>query len=151
MREIVAVIHALAFTGCTVAAEKYMREKAESSEVATLNAENNTQTAAAVREMNNLLRGTTHSKLEMMMWSRNLQQGLDFLPLRKIVHAVSFQDKNDASLLQIADACALIVRYFIEKKPNIGEFVNAFTNDDPQKLANSIEEDSLIGFAVIDF
>ncbi|MFZ1219410.1 MAG: hypothetical protein WAO00_08955, partial [Chthoniobacterales bacterium] len=151
-REMVAIGHSLAFTQCVVAAEKYMREKAETKEVAGLYVENNTQTARTVKELHDLTRGGPQfRRFEVMHWSHSLQLGRDFLPLRKIVHAPSFQEKSDASLLQIADACALLIRFFLEQRRDVDQLVQAFTNNEGQKLGSLINMDSAVGFGLIDF
>jgi hypothetical protein len=151
LREATALEQALAFTLCATAAEQYMRTKADPTEIATLIAENNPQTWKAVRTMHDLLRGTIFTDSEVKDWSSMLKLGPDFLPLRKIVDSVHFQEKDGAYLLQIADACAVIIRYFIEGKGNIGDFIGAFTEGDPRKLSKLISPGSQGGCAVLNF
>lgn len=152
IRDSAAINQSLAFTLCAVAAEQYMRTLADPTEIATLVAENNPQTAQALKTVHDLLRGSLFPDSEMRLWSSEyLKLGPDYLPLRKIVDAVHFQEKNDAYLLQIADACAVIIRYFIEEKRNTGAFVDAFTQGDPTRISRWIAPGSQAGLGLINF
>ena len=71
------------------------------------------------------------------------------LPITKIVDTVHFARKRDAFLLQIADACALIIRYHFEKKPNVWEFFNALTEGKPERL--EIGTGLQGGYAIVNF
>lgn len=123
---------AIAFALCALAAERYMKAHASPLEVASLFAENNKQTWKAIKKMHLLLRGKgARSLTNDAMLSLLLEIASDCLPVRRIVDTVSFQDKDDALFLQIADACALVIRYFYEGNPKASEFINALTLSDP--------------------
>lgn len=127
--------HAVAFAMCAVAAEHYMRIGVDDpEELATLIAENNTQTGKAVTQMHRILRGQVEDSEAIRVWYSTL--GHDDVPLRKIISSVSLKEKNDDFILQLADACALAIRYFIEDKPNVEEFLNAFTQGNLEKIGN---------------
>jgi len=120
----------LAFSLCAIGAETYMRDRADSLEIATLVAENNNDTRRAVKSMHDLLRGRDPlpSANYEGMFSLFSEIAPNSLPIRRIKDTVYFAEKDDAILLQIADACAFILRYFHEKKPHIDEFLDALTN-----------------------
>ena len=108
-RQRLAITHGLAFSLCAVAAEAFMRERA-SNEIATLHAENNTDTQKMIRLVRRSLGGKSKYNLAELM-SKTAQR---YLPIGKIVDEISFHEKDDAFLLQLADACALIIRYALE-------------------------------------
>jgi len=131
--------HMLAFSFCTLAAERYMREQTLISEIATLVAENNNDTRRAVKSMHDLLRGrdTLKSPNSDRMFDSLSEMAIGCLPIRRIKDTVYFAEKADAILPQIADACALIFRYFYEGKPNIDEFLDALTNSNRSVLGSA--------------
>jgi hypothetical protein len=138
----------MAFSLCAVAAEKYMRETAGLSEIGTLVAENNNDTRRAIKFMHNLLRGRDPiaSWSSQGMFSLLSEMAPGCLPMRRIKDTVYFAEKDDAILLQIADACAFILRYFYEKKPHIDEFLDAVTNCNRTALGNP---DNAMGYLAI--
>ena len=58
----------------------------------------------------------------------------DRLPIRKIIDTVHFTRKSGAPFLQIADACALIIRYYFEQNEKAHEFIAALTENTPDRL-----------------
>ena len=88
-----------------------MRGLADPSEVASLTAENNNETRSAVKVMHRLLSGRHRhaSPVEGDMVSMLIEFGNGYVPIRRIVDMVNFTDKEDAFLLQLADACALMI------------------------------------------
>jgi hypothetical protein len=125
----------MAYSLCAVAVEAYMRSNADFTEVAALVAENNTDTRRAVKVMHDILKGK-YRQLESAadIFSLLLEYAPNVLPVRRIVDTVYFAEKNDVFLLQIADACGLIIRYFKERKANVEEFFDALTNYNPKCL-----------------
>src|SRR6266404_8437891 len=96
--------HAVTFTMCAAAAERYMRgTKVDQSEIAKITAENHEKNRRHVKIMHDLMRGQLLDANELKSWSDDLKLNL---PLKKIVDAVSFEEKTDAFLLQVADAAA---------------------------------------------
>jgi hypothetical protein len=53
----------------------------------------------------------------------------NILPVKRIVDSPYFAEKNDAFLLQLADACAVTIRYYLEDKSNADEFFDALTDN----------------------
>ena len=133
--------HALAFSYCCIGAEKYMRSYARPRELAKITAEDNTQTKDKIKLMHNVLRGRYPSALHFMKrLSADMGVDSEFLPLTKIIDAVSFEGKKDAILLQIADACALTIRHFLEGRTDTADFINAFTLGRPECITREIEK-----------
>ena len=127
LREARALDHAIAFSNCAISAEMFMRNHVPDNEVATLTAEDNTETKKTVKLMHDALRGV-HPEYEHWVIQRELTMGLghDFFPLRRIRDTVNFVGKSGAFLLQVADACAWIIRLYLEEKPGLDEFLRAF-------------------------
>jgi hypothetical protein len=138
---------ATAFASCVMAAEKYMRLNAGRNEIATLVAENNTDTRKMVEWMHQVLRGRTRGAQGIFKAFKRFAPG--GLPITKIVDTVHFVRKSDAFLLQIADACALIARYHFENKPNIEQFFAALTDNKPDRLQIGTWERG--GYSIVDF
>ena len=120
--EKVGLDHAIAFSMCIAAAEAFMKEQT-AKEVATVHAENNTDTQKMLRVARLLIIGrANHSVIPFMG-----DAAQKYLPLTKIVDEVSFIEKRDAPLLQLADVCALFLRYAFERKENCESFFDVFT------------------------
>jgi len=152
-RQVAAVNQAFTYSLCVVATERYMRELAEPSEVATLVAENNDNAHKAIKLIHAFLKDKNpHVKL-VHLSSYLKEIGGSYLPISKIVDTVHFASKNEAILLQIADVCAFIVRCFLEKKPHAEDFLNAFTDNTPSLLAPSKtgEDDDPAGYKIFGF
>jgi len=139
---------AMAFCLCALAAEKYMRHCADRSEVASLTAENNTETRRHVKLMHRLLSGRHSSPVEGEMVSLIIEFANGYLPIRRIVDMVNFNDKEDAFPLQLADACALMVRYYFEERTNAADFLDVLTQGNPSLLGNRKER---AGYSVVTF
>jgi Protein of unknown function (DUF3800) len=140
---------AFAFSLCALAAERYMKGVSDPLEIATLVAEDNNETRRMVKEMHLLLRGARqHSDGGDALLSILLEIASDCLPIRRIVDTVSFAEKIDSFLLQIADACALVIRYYFEGRSNAGEFIDALTHGDPSVLG---ARDNPAGFRIVTF
>jgi hypothetical protein len=148
-RSIRATNHTVAFSLCAIAAESFMHSSyVDPKEIATLVAENNAETHKAVREAHNVLAGTIRSEHDRKMFTFiSTQIAPKWLPVRKIVDTVHFAEKHEASLLQIADAYALSIRYCLEEKANAMEFVNWFRQGHP--ALNPVSEDAPIGYNVL--
>jgi len=128
-REQAAVYHAFTYAFCALSAERFMREHTD-REAATFVAELNTDTQQAVKNMCRLLRGKLVNELGGQMTYEMLSSlRPKYLPIRQIKDEVFFTEKDGAFLMQIADACALVLRYYIESKPNCEEFYEAIAPD----------------------
>jgi hypothetical protein len=131
--------HALAFSYCALGAEKFMRDYTSPDEVAKLIAEDSPSTKEEIAKMHSVLRGKYPSaKHYMDRRAEALNLGADFLPIKRLVDAISFEGKREALFLQIADACAVLVRLFIEGRQDISEFVRAFSPSGPERIYRDI-------------
>ncbi|PYK26210.1 MAG: hypothetical protein DME59_08270 [Verrucomicrobia bacterium] len=132
----VAFEHAHALSLCVIGAERFMRGWAAPFELATLTVEDNTETKATVKVMHDAFRGVGHPGL--LKWAKQYPQDVegtaDFLPLRKIVDGVHFVGKSGAFLLQLADACAWIIRCYLEEKPGMEGLLSAFVPRGPHAI-----------------
>lgn len=130
-RDKASLFHSLAYALCVVAAETYMVSQCGADDLARLVAENNTTTQFAVKTTHKVLQGKFNP--EWLDWVCQLA-GVNrrCLPLNRIVDTVHFAEKDDAPLLQLADVCAFIFRYWAEGKSGqyIDEYYDAFTGGD---------------------
>lgn len=91
---------------CLIAVEKYMRE-ADDKEVAALVYENNDQAKKQIRVTQRFLKDHDFTKfLGSDVLSPNYAQ---YLPLTRIVESPLFSEKNESSILQVADAMAFAI------------------------------------------
>jgi Protein of unknown function (DUF3800) len=130
-RDMRAIHHAMTYSYCAVAVERYMREIARPEELAELIAENNDDARTRVKEMHGILKGRN-------LYERNTeylsQIGKRYLPITKILGSVRFADKDEDILLQIADACAFTYRCYLEQKPNASDLFDALSRNNPKVL-----------------
>lgn len=119
--------HALAYFVCVIAAETYMVNFRPPQELARLIAELNTETHKVVKMAHKLLQGKLNPELIQKL-ANQFEVTKTFLPLRRIVDSVHFAEKEDAILLQLADACAFVLRYWAQGKSGqyIDEYFEAF-------------------------
>ncbi|HEY6207083.1 MAG TPA: DUF3800 domain-containing protein [Chthoniobacterales bacterium] len=111
-----------AFSMCAVAAEVFMKTHAPERELATMHAEQNPDIERMIRIVRKSLGGKTRFNIAELL-SRRMQ---GYLPITKIIDEISFHHKDDAFLLQIADAAALILRYLLEEKQGCDDLFEAF-------------------------
>lgn len=126
-----AIHHAVTYSFCVIAVEAYMRQHARPEEIATLVAENNDNARSAVKEMHHILRGRNLYELNT---DYLYEIGKRYLPVSKIVDCVHFAAKDEAVLLQLADACAFTYRLYLEKKPNASDLFCALSRNRPETL-----------------
>jgi hypothetical protein len=115
--------HGLAYILCVIAAEIYMMQKGSPDELARLVAENNTDTHKTVKFSHQVLQGKIHSDVLDNLTAQH-ESMRSVLPIRRIVDTIHFVEKDDAILLQLADACAFILRYWAESRS--GEYVDPY-------------------------
>ena len=127
--------HHLGFALCACAVERFMRRNTPPNEIAMLIAEQNTVTRDAVRAAHRLLKGRNLDPLEQQLFGIFAEGAEDTIPIRQIVDSVSFAQKDEAPLLQLADACALMVRYAIEQKESALKFLEVLSDGKPQEIA----------------
>jgi hypothetical protein len=125
----------MAFSLCALAAEIFMQDNAAASEIATLVAENNTDTRQAVKEAHKILRGKDlKSERELSVFTLLSEVAPRRLPFRKIFGTVHLTEKHEDSLLQVADASALIIRYCLEERADAQDFISLFSQGHPEGL-----------------
>jgi hypothetical protein len=140
---------AKAFGLCIVAVESYLITSTGHNQVATLVAENNTDTKNMVAWMHRILQGKLRSDADRNVFALFADKSRSLLPIRRIIDTVHFTRKSGAPFLQIADACALAIRYYFEKKPNAHGFINVLTQDKPDRL--QIGKGTNSGWAYLSF
>jgi hypothetical protein len=150
-----AVHHAVTYAFCAIAVERFMREHARPEEIATLIAENNEDARKAVKTIHHHLRGKAlNAKEATATFLRILRENGagDYLPIRKIIDCVHFALKDEAILLQIADACAFTYRCYLENKPNTTELSEALMRNNLKALEpNKSEHGSVQGCSILYF
>jgi hypothetical protein len=130
-----------------------MRQNADPGEIATLVAENNTDTRQAVKAAHKILTGKNlKAPADRKIFDFLLDYTPACLPLTKIVDTVYHAEKHEASLLQIADACALIIRYCLEGKASAADFINSFSQGHPERIpVEGATDDNYAGYKVLVF
>jgi hypothetical protein len=154
-RTVAGIYHEMAFSSCAVAAEVFMQDNADPNEIATLVAENNTDTRRSVKQAHRILKGKNlKSKRELDPFSLLSELAPGRLPLRKIIDTVHLVEKHEAPLLQVADAAALIIRYCLEERADAQDFIKLFSQGHPEKLifeAAPDDEHKTSGYKVLVF
>jgi Protein of unknown function (DUF3800) len=129
-RDAASFFHGYAYFMCVMSAEIYMVDRCGPKDLARLVAENNTDTHKVIKEAHKVLRGKAdHSSVKGI--TDQLESMKAYLPIRRIVDTVHFVEKDDAILLQLADACAFLFRFWAERKSGqyIDEYFEAFLGD----------------------
>lgn len=111
-----------AFAFCAVAAESFMKKDAPADELATLHAEQNSDTEKSIRFARKSLGGKTQVNIARFLSDK----ARSYLPITKMINEISFHHKDDAFLLQLADATALILRYLLEERQGCEDLFEAF-------------------------
>jgi Protein of unknown function (DUF3800) len=128
-----AIHHAYTYSLCAIAAERYMRDSAEESELATLILENNENAQKVIKLVHSSLQRRKPDE-ELLAHLADLEQmAPGCVPITKIKHDPLFMSKEN-HVLQIADACAFTIRRFLEDKSDIKEFCDVLTGNNPKIL-----------------
>jgi hypothetical protein len=137
-----------AFAMCAVAAESFMKKEAPPDELAAMHAEQNSDTEKIVRFVRKSLGGRTNFDVAQML-SDNARS---YLPITKIIDEISFHHKDDAFLLQIADATAFLLRYLMEERKDCDDLFEAFFS---QETAAGMFRERMVGngagYSVLNF
>ena len=137
-----------AFTFCAIAAESFMKTDAPADELATMHAEQNSDTEKIVRFVRKSLGGRTRFNIAQMLSDK----ARSYLPITKIIDEISFHHKDDAFLLQIADASALVLRYLLEERQDCEDLFEAFFTQ--QEFAARFQQEMKVnggGYSVLKF
>ena len=112
-----ATIQSLATSAtiCAMATERYMRQSAPKGEVATIVYEDNRNAKKIIRTLHNQLRSPELIPSVKEHWK-------EYLPLTRIVDTAHFAEKEDTSLLQLADVCAFILKRRLIGKKDVYRF-----------------------------
>jgi hypothetical protein len=132
--------HVMAFFHCITRADKYVRDYAEASEVATVVAEDvdgvkehmrgivkalkDPAVTASLQLTPDLLRPTVEEKIRGV----SLQEAA--AKIERVRDTIHFVSKADGPLLQLADACAFAFRRYFSEQSHGPEFVRAVLGDD---------------------
>lgn len=135
-REMLASDVAIAFSMCAVAAERFMKQHAAPGELATMHAEQNPDTEKMIRLARKSLGGKMRHNLAIF-FSKEAQK---HLPITRIIDEISFHKKDDAFLLQLADATAFMLRFVLEQRNDCDDLFTAFFGNNSQAAANMQEK-----------
>lgn len=129
--------HSLTFCLCAVGVERFMQEDTPKNEVATIVAENNTVTQRDVKRAFNAMKGRNLSASEeRRIYDFISIQASRHLPIRRITDVPHMVTKHESSLLQIADACAMTIRYCLEGRADASAFIDALSLNQPERIHN---------------
>lgn len=121
------VIHAQTVTAglCLLQVEEYMREFASTGELASMVYENNDQCRRHIKKLQNLfLNHQAMSNLSAVLTSIGGESRVTkYLPIKRVVDGAYFAEKQDSSILQIADACAFAIKRHLMGQPDSKQFV----------------------------
>lgn len=109
------LFHTMAFIGCAFAIEMLM-QTSYPDEVIHLVAENNTQSARAIRDAHAFLKNPA----KVATLPEDVRAA--YLPLRHIVDTTFFAEKAESAPLQLADACAFAIRRHLERRDDAAEY-----------------------------
>jgi hypothetical protein len=151
----IGINHSVAFCLCTIGVERYMKEDTHPDEIATLIVENNTDTQRDIKSAYNAMKGKNlKSERERFIWDFLRRRHPESLPIRRVIDVPHMVQKHEASLLQIADACAMVIRHCLEERTNAQPFINALSIGQPTKIHDNgrfIAHDRPAGYNILTF
>lgn len=154
-RKSAALYHSIAFSTCSIGVERFMNEDTPENEVATLVVENNTDTKQDVEAAYEALtERNVESDQAKRTWLFIAKKHRELLPIRRIIDIPHFVPKNGASILQLADACAMIIRFCLEKRADAQAFIVALSLGRPEKIHVNglfLHEHHPVGYNIIGF
>lgn len=109
----------LASTCCLIAVEKYMRQTS-GTEVAALIYENNNEAKGPIKDAQRMLRDADFTALLSEDFFG--AQWRSYLPTSRIVESPLFSEKNESSILQVADAVAWSINRKLRNANNCDMF-----------------------------
>jgi hypothetical protein len=133
----IGLYHSITFSMCALGVERLMREDTHADEIATLVVENNTDTARDVKTAYNAMKGRNlESERERKTFEFLAKKQPELLPIRQIIDVPHMVQKHEASLLQIADACAMVIRHCLEERADAQPFIDVLSVGKPEKIHN---------------
>ncbi len=106
--------HVIAAANCTVQVERAMREGADAHEICLIVMENTSEGRTLLKEQQRFLKSPPPGFVD--------ETNRGWLPLTRIRGTPQFEDKGDASLLQLADVCAFVIKRHLMKADKIERF-----------------------------
>lgn len=116
--------HARAFKQCVLEADGYLRERCDEGEIGTLIAEDVPEMRRQLRMAFEMARVLYVPPQLLDINGGSMHQGIS-----QIQDGIQFADKNQAPLLQIADACAFCFRRFFSEQSYGNQLVQAMGID----------------------
>src|SRR5207247_2466202 len=80
-----------------------------------------------VTHVHAMLKGWCSNEISVKMFEVLSSQAGGVLPIERIIDSVSFVEKSQSPILQLADAFAFVLRCILEEKPGIEKFHNLLT------------------------
>jgi hypothetical protein len=127
-----AAASSVAYSISASATEHWMKEIADSDEVAMLVMENDDQCKKLVKRTHRLM---SDEKLRPF-----LEQRAHDLILHRLMYPVHFEEKTDSSALQIADVCAFSLKRYLMKAPEFERFYGPLEPNLVNRLVNDVHE-----------
>lgn len=127
----------IAYVLCAIAGDQFMRQETTPDEVALIVAEDNQQARRDIKAAREWL------KSPELIAQFPLPFGEDMLPVERIVDTVHFAEKKQSPLLQIADACAFVLRRYLERAAHSERFINSLLGGAqiPDELVGLLSQD----------
>jgi hypothetical protein len=114
--------HAAAYVRCAISAERYMRKRAESDELAQIVHENTDHAKKMIKLMHRSIRTRAFANYpNIAAWELST-----YLPIERLSEATMFAEKADTRLLQIADICAFTCRRALSGKKDANQLFELF-------------------------
>lgn len=102
---------------CMMQVERYMRMVAQ-TELAEVVIEDSPHIREAIKDASRFFKNPVGCHLDDFE--------LQYLPIRQVMGVPQFTEKRDASVLQIADVCAYVIKRQMMRDPKIERFFNPF-------------------------
>jgi hypothetical protein len=116
----VVAMHAIAASLCMLMVEKVARDFAKGGDLAIVIHENNDQSRKLVRDVHNFMRKPGMAELARDVPDRNLWK---VFPVQRVIDAAHFAEKQEAPLLQLADACAFVIKRRLSGHKDVDPFL----------------------------
>ncbi|MES0061903.1 DUF3800 domain-containing protein [Mesorhizobium sp. M0041] len=123
--------HIMAYTNALMGMEAYMRDCAESDEVAAVYAEDHARAKQYIRRTHGILQGKEGDAIKGPNGSVTNPRSMmnsEYYPIRRIVETVHFAEKKDCALLQYADAIAFAAARKLQTKDRADDLISVFDN-----------------------
>jgi hypothetical protein len=115
---------------CLLQVEEYMQEFAYTGELATMVYENNNQCRTHIKRLQKqfLDRQAAPALRTFETHMLGKPYSTQHLPLKRVVDTANFVEKEDCCILQIADACAFVIKRHLMGKSDSEQFVAPIFN-----------------------